>query len=148
MFNSVDGELVMVIRNTSDYSSINFFNFNVYNFHSQGFLLEFRHLFLDLLVYFCRELTKTSPMTSNCWRTESYIVKMYNSDSQWRVHQYTGLVAQTLVPKKLFSSILFSVVFQQKEYIELVTSDFRVQLIILNGLEYINEDRRKRQWDK
>ena len=59
--------------------------------------------------------------------------------------QYTGLVAQTLVPKKLFSSILFSVVFQQKEDIELVTSDFRVQLIILNGLEYINEDRRKRQ---
>ena len=59
--------------------------------------------------------------------------------------QYTGLVAQTLAPKKLFSSILFSVVFQQKECIELVTDDFRVQLIILNGLEYINADRRERQ---
>ena len=113
MFNSVDGELVMVIRNTSDYSSINFFNFNVYNFHSQGFLLEFRHLFLDLLVYFCRELTKTSPMTSNCWRTESYIVKMYNSDSQWRVQAIWETSIQVWLPKLWYPKNFFQVFFFQ-----------------------------------
>ena len=113
-----------------------------------------RHLFLDLLVYFCRELTKTSPMTSNCWMTESYIVKMCNSDSQWWIQAIRETSIQVWLPKLWYPKnffqvyILFSVVFQQKEYIELVTSDFRVQLIILNGLEYINEDRRKRQWDK
>ena len=43
---------------------------------------------------------------------------------------YTGLGAQNQVPKKHFSSFLFSVYFNEK-YVEVVINDFIVYLIIL-----------------
>ena len=47
---------------------------------------------------------------------------------------YTGLGAQTPVPKKHFSSFLFSVVCQKKNYGEITIDDFTMDLIISKWL--------------
>ena len=48
--------------------------------------------------------------------------------------QYTGLGAQTLIPKYHFSSFVLSVVFQQK-YIEVAINDLTMHLIISKWLK-------------
>ena len=55
--------------------------------------------------------------------------------------------AQTMAPKKYFSSFLFSVVFQQY-YNKSAVNDFPMHLVILSSLADKNTDRRAKQQDK
>ena len=58
--------------------------------------------------------------------------------------RYAALGSQSLAPKNTFPSFLFQLYFNKK-YVEVASSDFTMHLIIRNGLEDRNADRREKQ---